>query len=67
LSRCDLTAGYATEEEEHVIKSTMKVTAAALACGAVMAGWAFAADRATKDEAQAMVKDHQERRPVHGS
>ena len=41
--------------EQHVIKSTLKVTAA-LACVAIMAGSAFAAERATKDEAQAMVK-----------
>lgn len=42
--------------EQHVIKSTMKVTAASLACAAIIAGSAFAAERATKDEAQAMVK-----------
>jgi hypothetical protein len=42
--------------EQHVIKSTMKMTAAALACVAIIAGSAFAAERATKDEAQAMVK-----------
>jgi cytochrome c len=39
-----------------VIKSAMKVTAASLACVAIIAGSAFAAERATKDEAQAMVK-----------
>ena len=42
--------------EQHVIKSTLKVTAAALAGVAIIAGSAFAAERATKAEAQAMVK-----------
>ena len=39
-----------------MIKSTLKVTAAALAGVAIIAGSAFAAERATKAEAQAMVK-----------
>jgi cytochrome c len=39
-----------------MMKSTMKVTAALLACAAIIAGSALAAERATKDEAQAMVK-----------
>ena len=39
-----------------MMKSTMKVTAALLACAAIVAGSALAAERATKDEAKAMVK-----------
>ena len=42
--------------EQHVIKSTMKATAASLVFVAITAGSAFAEDRATKDQAQAMVK-----------
>jgi len=39
-----------------VIKSTIRLTAASLACVAIIAGAASAEDRATKDQAQAMVK-----------
>jgi cytochrome c len=42
--------------EQHVIKSTMKAAAASLACVTILAASAFAEDRATKDQAQAMVK-----------